>query len=203
MSNQAEQTANDGSTESQMNEPKDEPVGQQDTTEDLEGFTPVERDKLAESRVRQYALASMAAGLVPLPLVDLAAVFSIQLKLLHSLARIYGMAFRADLARSAIASLIGGALPVATAPSIASSLGKLIPGVGQTLATGSLVVLNGAATYALGKVFIQHFASGGTLLSFDPESVRSYFEEQLREGRTAVDELRTQRPSSNSKARAR
>ena len=27
----------------------------------------------------------------------------------------------------------------------------------------------------MGKVFIQHFESGGTFLDFDPDKVRSYF----------------------------
>ena len=28
---------------------------------------------------------------------------------------------------------------------------------------------------SVGRVFIQHFASGGTFLDFDPESVRKHF----------------------------
>ena len=35
-------------------------------------------------------------------------------------------------------------------------------------------VIAGAA-YAVGKVFIQHFASGGTFLTFDPEKVRAHY----------------------------
>ncbi len=152
-----------------------------------------ERHAAADRMVRRYLLGSMAIGLVPIPLADLAALVALQLKMLHGLAGLYDIDFKADLGRSAIASLVGGTLPWAASPSLAASLGKLVPGVGQTLATGSLVVLNGAATYALGKVFIQHFAAGGTFLSFDPEAVRDFFEQQLAEGRAAAASLRPKR----------
>ncbi|ESQ13700.1 MAG: hypothetical protein N838_33335, partial [Thiohalocapsa sp. PB-PSB1] len=138
-------------------------------------------------------LGSMAIGLVPIPLVDLAALVGVQLKLLHGLAGLYDIDFKADLGRSAIASLIGGIVPTTTSPSLAASLSKLIPGFGQTIATGSLVLLNGATTYALGKVFIQHFAAGGTFLTFDPEVVRDFFEQQCQEGRTVAESLRPKR----------
>lgn len=156
---------------------------------------PAARHREADRLVRQYALGGMATGLVPIPVADLAALIAVQLKLLHSLAGVYDIAFQADLGRSAIGSLLGSIVPSLAAPSLAASLGKLIPGVGQLLGTGTLVVLNGAATYAIGKVFTQHFASGGTFLTFDPETVRDYFAAQFAEGRTVVSELREEAAS--------
>jgi len=38
----------------------------------------------------------------------------------------------------------------------------------------------------VGKVFVQHFESGGTFLSFDPEKVRSHFEEELKMGKAVA-----------------
>lgn len=162
---------------------------------DTEAEKAADQHLLADLRVRQYTMAAMAVGLVPVPLVDLAGLFAIQVKLLHSLARAYGVPFRADLGRAAIASLVGGAIPVSSAPTLGASLGKVIPGYGQTVATGTLVVLNGAVTYALGKVFIQHFASGGTLLTFDPEAVREYFKDQLAQGREHATRMRGNKES--------
>jgi hypothetical protein len=43
-------------------------------------------------------------------------------------------------------------------------------------------VVAGGATYAIGKVFIQHFESGGTFLTFDPKAVKEFYAEQLKEG---------------------
>lgn len=140
------------------------------------------RHAAAEHILRQYTLGAMAVGLVPIPIVDLAALVALQLKMLHSLAGTYGIEFKADLGRSAIASLVSSTASTSLSPTLAASLAKFIPGIGQTLASGSAVLLSGAATYAVGKVFIQHFATGGTFLSFDPEAVRDYFQTQLQEG---------------------
>jgi uncharacterized protein (DUF697 family) len=149
-----------------------------------------ERVDAANIKVREYSMGAMAVGLVPIPLLDLAALFTVQLKMLHSLANIFDIEFKGDVGRSALGSLVGGVIPVASAPTVAASLGKFIPGFGQAIAAGSQVVLNGAVTYAVGKVFLQHFASGGTFLTFDPEAVKEYFEEQLEEGKKVAAELR-------------
>jgi uncharacterized protein (DUF697 family) len=153
-------------------------------------MTPPERHAAADRLVRNYTLAAMAVGLVPIPLLDLAGVMAVQLKMLHGLAPLYDIEFRADLGRAAVASLIGGTLPAAAAPALAFSLSKIIPLSGQLLGAGSQTLLAGAATYAIGKVFIQHFAAGGTFLTFDPEVVRDYFEQQLEHGKHMAAELK-------------
>jgi uncharacterized protein (DUF697 family) len=140
------------------------------------------RHAAADHVLRQYTLGGMAVGLVPIPVVDLAILVALQLKMLHSLAGVYDIEFKADLGHSAIASLIGSTVSTSLSPTVAASFGKFMPVIGQTLSSGAAVLLNGAATYAVGKVFIQHFASGGTFLSFDPEAVRDYFKTQLQEG---------------------
>lgn len=38
--------------------------------------------------------------------------------------------------------------------------------------------LSACATWVIGKVFVQHFASGGTLLDFDPPEYRRFIETQ-------------------------
>ena len=153
-------------------------------------MAPEKRHSAADHMVRSYALGAMAVALVPVPLVDLAGLVAVQLKLLHGLAGLYRISFRADLARAAVASLIGGVLPTAAAPALAFSLSKLLPVSGQLLGAGSQTLLSGAATYAIGKVFIQHFAAGGTFLTFDPEAVRDYFEQQIEAGRQVAAELK-------------
>jgi uncharacterized protein (DUF697 family) len=154
----------------------------QDQTAEMDELMREHRHAAADHILRQYTLGGMAVGLMPIPFVDLAALVALQLKMLHSLAETYDIDFKADLGRSSIASLVGGTLSTSLSPTLAASLAKFIPGIGQTLASGSAVLLNGAATYAVGKVFIQHFAAGGTFLSFDPEAVRDYFQTQLQEG---------------------
>ena len=59
-----------------------------------------ERFSTAEKSIRRYAIASAAVGLVPVPLVDLIAVTSIQLKLVDTLCRIYQVPFSANVAKA-------------------------------------------------------------------------------------------------------
>ncbi|MCP4699480.1 MAG: DUF697 domain-containing protein [Gammaproteobacteria bacterium] len=136
----------------------------------------------ANSTVRNYALGSMAVGIVPIPLVDVTMLTGVQLKLLHSLAKVYKIEFSEELGKSLIASLLGGVLPVSVAGAGASLL-KMIPIVGQVSGIVSMAVLGGASTYAVGKVFIQHFESGGTFLDFDPEKMRAYFVAEYEKGK--------------------
>ncbi len=143
-------------------------------------------DEQANRTIMKYTMANMAVGVVPFPLIDIVALAGMQLKMLHSLAAIYDVEFKANLGKSAITSLIGGAGPVYAAAPVAASISKFIPFVGSALSYSSLVLLNGTSTYAIGKVFQQHFASGGTFLTFKPEAVRSYFAEQLEKGKTVI-----------------
>ncbi|MCI5165392.1 MAG: GTPase, partial [Candidatus Electrothrix sp. GM3_4] len=47
-----------------------------------------------------------------------------------------------------------------------------------------------AVTYAVGKVFHQHFASGGTFLTFDPDKVREYYAQMLKEGKAMASKAK-------------
>lgn len=173
----------------------DETMTSSEETDEFDEQSSEQQHAAADSLVRQYTLGGMAVGLVPVPIADLVALVAVQLKMLHGLARIYGIEFKADLGRSAVASLAGSGLSTTLSPTLAASLGKIIPGIGQTLSTGSAVILNGAVTYAVGKVFIQHFAAGGTFLTFNPEAVRDYFETQIKEGSKVAADLKKSKAS--------
>jgi hypothetical protein len=42
----------------------------------------------------------------------------------------------------------------------------------------TMPVFSAAATYVIGKVFIQHFATGGTLLDFHPPDYKEFIKAQ-------------------------
>jgi hypothetical protein len=50
----------------------------------------------------------------------------------------------------------------------------------------TLTVFAGAVTYAIGKVFEQHFESGGTFLDFKAEQYKTYFAQMYQEGKDVV-----------------
>jgi uncharacterized protein (DUF697 family) len=141
----------------------------------------VERADQAHDTVKKYTLGSMAIAAVPLPLVDLAAVTGIQVKMVHSIANQYEVPFSQNLVKSLIAALTGGVLSATTATPIAS-LVKVVPIIGQVAGFIGGAVMFGATSYAIGKVFIEHFESGGTFLDFDPENMKAHFQKLFEEG---------------------
>jgi uncharacterized protein (DUF697 family) len=141
----------------------------------------VERAELAHDTVKTYTLGSMAIAAVPLPLVDLAAVTALQIKMVHSIANQYEVPFSQNLVKSLIAALTGGALSATTATPIAS-LVKVVPVIGQIAGFIGGAVMFGATSYAIGRIFIEHFESGGTFLDFDPEKMKAHFQELFEEG---------------------
>lgn len=156
-------------------------------------------DERLDKLLRYHVWSAMVLGLIPVPLVDFAAVTVVQLNLLRKLSSEYGVKFFGDKGKNLISALVGGAIPAAAAPRAAWSLGKLIPGFGQTASVVTLPILAGATTYAVGKVFIQHFASGGTFLTFDPKKVKAYYEEMLKEGQKVATEIKSDLTASEAK----
>jgi uncharacterized protein (DUF697 family) len=142
-----------------------------------------DNERAALVTVRQHMWWSMGAGLIPFTALDVAAVTLVQLKMLAELSRIYGVEFRSTRGKAVVGSLIGSLVPGAFAYGVGYSVMKSVPVVGFLLGTPTMVLFSGASAWALGKVFIQHFESGGTFLDFDPSEVREYFKAQFEEGR--------------------
>ncbi len=135
-----------------------------------------ERTAEADKIIRNYMLGAAGAGFVPLPILDIALVTGVQLQMLRSLSGLYDdIQFSDEQGRSLIASLAGGSFSVT-----AASVVKAIPVIGQLFGAFSVPVLAGASTYAIGKVFFQHFESGGTFLTFDPQKVKSYYDQHYQ-----------------------
>lgn len=142
----------------------------------------------AQNIILRHTIASAGAGLIPLPLADLAAVTAINLDMLRDLSKLYGVEFRGELARSAVLSLlasVGGPL-LAMGP--VASLLKVVPGAGSVLGGLAMPGMVGGLTYAVGRVFVRHFESGGTLLDFDAARFKELFKRELKEGQAKAAE---------------
>jgi uncharacterized protein (DUF697 family) len=138
-----------------------------------------EKELTAMQVVNKYALYAGGVGLVPIPLFDMAAITGVQVKMLSVLARHYDTPFVKDRVKSILSALIGGVLPTTLGYGMAGSLIKRVPVVGSIIGVIVVPAFAMASTYAVGKVFIQHFESGGTFLDFNPDEVRAYFAEQF------------------------
>jgi uncharacterized protein (DUF697 family) len=137
---------------------------------------------LAEQSIKRHVLAAAAVGVVPLPWVGLAALAGLQLNLLRCLAKVYAVEFSSQIGKSAIGALVGSDLSVA----LSANLAKSIPGPGWVVGAASATLLGAASTYALGKVFVQHFESGSTFLTFDPAKVKAYYAQLYKQGKEDV-----------------
>jgi uncharacterized protein (DUF697 family) len=142
----------------------------------------------AEALVRKNVYIAAGVSIVPVPLFDMVALSGLQMNMLYRLSKKYEIPFSKDVVKSLIASLIGGVAPATVARQFAYSFMKTIPLIGATLGGLALPILAGASTYALGKIFIQHFESGGTFLTFDPKAVKEHFARLHEEGRAVVME---------------
>jgi uncharacterized protein (DUF697 family) len=137
----------------------------------------------AEGIVNSHVALAMGAGFVPLPLLDLVAVSGVQLKLLKALGDLYGVPFTENRVKSIVTSLLGGVGSTSLAVASVGSVAKIVPGLGPVLGVVTLPVVAGAVTYAVGKVFIQHFESGGTFLTFDSLDARRGFQQEFERGK--------------------
>ncbi len=144
-----------------------------------------EANKLIGNRVKW----AMGVGLVPIPIVDLVGLLGLQISLVQSMAKMYDVPFKENVARSLISSLMGSIIPVFIAAPV-SSLLKAIPVIGTATGAVSMSLIGGASTYAVGKIFLQHFESGGTLLDFDSKKMRGKFKEKFTEGKEVASEIK-------------
>jgi len=151
-----------------------------------------EKEQKGLKTVKKYMWWSMGAGLIPVPFLDLAAVSGVQLKMLADLSEIYEVPFQKSRVKAVVGSLIGSVVPTAVSYGTFGSLCKTVPVVGTVAGTTTMVLFSGASAWALGKVFIQHFESGGTFLDFKPEEVKEYFKAQFEEGRKMATTMGTE-----------
>ncbi len=123
--------------------------------------TATARHERASAIVKRYATASAAAGLVPVPWLDMAAISGVQMAMIGALAKEYDQPFEEE-AFAAVLSSVGGASAAGwAARGWGRSLLKAIPGVGSWIAALSMPAFASAMTCAVGTAFINHFESGG------------------------------------------
>ena len=125
----------------------------------------------AQSLAQNYVLVAAGLALVPVPLADLFGIMALQVKLVHGLARHYGVPFKTRIAQSLLASLLSG-LSATLVGRVLASLAKAVPGLGNLAGSGGMAVGFASVTYAVGAIFIRHFESGGSLLDFDSQKTK-------------------------------
>ncbi len=141
----------------------------------------------AQNIVETNVIISMASGLIPVPLFDMISLTNIQFHMIQTLAEHYEIPAD-NINKSLITSIISGSLPAISMLGLGSII-KSVPGIGSLAGSGSVSIISGAISYALGQVFIRHFQQGGTLEDFNPDSAKEYFNEQYKAGKLIAREL--------------
>lgn len=145
----------------------------------------------SERIVNEHILWSMGAGLVPVPLLDIAAVSAIQLDMLKQLCSHYGVRYSESEGKVFLSALTGS-----LAAKIAANALKLIPGIGSVIGGISMSILSGASAYALGQVAIGHFENKGTFANLDLETAKRAFDEQFERGKEVAQKMREHKAAS-------
>ncbi len=151
---------------------------------DREGGQTDSFSQAAHQQIVGYAMTSAALGAVPL--VDLAALPALQMKMLHKLGELAGVRWNKRRVAE-FSALLGPGIVVGYGLRLAGrSAIKLIPVLGQTGGAAYGAATGAAMTFALGKaarLYLAHAAQGRSVRA---EDVRKVFDEALRRGRDLI-----------------
>ncbi len=117
------------------------------------------RRAAAQKIVARYKNYAALGGLVPLPVVSIASLTAINLRMVKTLSVLYGVPFQRDRTRSLIVGIVAGAVPAGLGTATSSTLMFVIPG-GMLVGLGVSAISAAALTRAIGLVFVDGFESG-------------------------------------------
>ena len=141
------------------------------------------RTSQANQVVRNHSIVSGALGIVPIPPLGVALIIANGLKMVHKLSTIYGVEFNKEIGKSAISSFLAACGTFSISGRLIWGLSTALPAAAPVIGVVTRPLFSTALMYAMGKLFIQHFESGGTFLTFDPEKVRGHYAELFEEGK--------------------
>lgn len=142
------------------------------------------RKTKATDIITHNIIFSMGAAIIPVPVVDIATLTSIQAKMLKELCDLYEKPFSKNIAQNLIAAVAGSSVA-----RLSASFIKAVPGIGSIIGGVSSVILSGASTYAIGQVFVQNLEEGKKLEEIDVESAQKLYTKEFEKGKEVVSQL--------------
>ena len=123
-------------------------------------------DKQAEALkiVNYHVGASAVVGCVPAPVIDMIGITAVQLNMLRKISEIYEVPFTRNIVKTLLSALVGGVAPTKAAAGAAGLALKFVPGAGTVVALATVPAYYDY--YAVGRIFVEHFESQGTFLTF-------------------------------------
>lgn len=162
----------------------------------MEEYSVSTNNEAALNIVKTNTYLSMGVSLIPFPLVDTVGLAALQFRTVQQLSELYGVKLKENQIKAIVASVASGFSAPAIGDYLSRSALKSVPIFGTALSMAATPVVAGALSYAIGKVFIQHFESGCTFLTFDPVKVHRYFKAYYKEGLDVASSMKAQAASS-------
>lgn len=138
----------------------------------------------AEQIIKRQVKWAAAAAIVPVPLLDLAALATVQVKMIKNIAQCYGATASESSLKPLVASLLGTLGAAGISGGLLGSSAKVIPVTGTILGSIGFAAFGSAATYALGRVFASHFAAGGSLENFNAGAASQRLKSEFQKARS-------------------
>jgi uncharacterized protein (DUF697 family) len=106
--------------------------------------------------VERHANFSGAGGFIPLPIVNVATIMTVLVRMVRALSRLYNVPFKRNRAYSLVIGLLGGVMPTRLATAVTVTMISFVPGANLF---GLAVTSVTASAYArtIGRRLIDHF----------------------------------------------
>ncbi len=144
---------------------------------------PAYRRAAGQRIIRNATLVSLAAGIEPIPLIDIPILLGTQIRLVLRLAALYGEPLDANnalkYARELLATMVGGL----GLRYLAEQAAKLVPFGGDFIA-GAIA---GAATWSIGQVALEYYDSGKQIKTSRLRQLYTGFYRRFRKEHTIED----------------
>jgi uncharacterized protein (DUF697 family) len=144
---------------------------------------PAYRRAAGQRIIRNATLVSLAAGIEPIPLIDIPILLGTQIRLVLRLAALYGEPLDANNAlkhaRELLATMVGGL----GLRYLAEQAAKLVPFGGDFIA-GAIA---GAATWSIGQVALEYYDSGKQIKTSRLRQLYTGFYRRFRKEHTIED----------------
>lgn len=142
----------------------------------------MDKKDTANHLIKKHVLFAMGSSLIPVPVVDIVAVTSIQMDMIKQLAVLYDLDYKGSIGKSTLLALAGNSLS-----RIGASALKGIPLVGTLIGGITMSVLAGSSTLAVGEVMTKHFEEGGDFSNFKSSDWKDYYEERYEQAKKVVE----------------
>jgi uncharacterized protein (DUF697 family) len=131
---------------------------------EVSSITPT-REDLSNQLITSASKWAAAATLIPVNGLDLAALAGVQANLIVNISALYDEKPSKYVVSGVISTLLATLLPSYGAQLAVPVLLKWIP-FGNLVGIATMAGFGAAATYAVGKVFVDHYENGGTFADF-------------------------------------